>query len=179
MGGVAENILKLKDIHLPESPGYWPLAPGWWILLVLILLVGILLIRLLLRQARQRKYKQKILDQYIALENKLLEKPDNQAITDINIFMRQLAISKYPRTDIASLTGSKWLQFLDQSGKTQKFTQGMGQVLIAAPYQSGELNGFSSAEFTPLIRQWIKAISKKSNKSINHKTYKKRGGGYE
>lgn len=29
----------LRDIHLPPSPSWWPLAPGWWGLIVLALLV--------------------------------------------------------------------------------------------------------------------------------------------
>ena len=25
-----ENVLPLRDLHLPEAVGWWPLAPGWW-----------------------------------------------------------------------------------------------------------------------------------------------------
>ncbi|HIQ14717.1 MAG TPA: DUF4381 domain-containing protein, partial [Leucothrix sp.] len=91
----------------------------------------------------------------------LINNPDNEAIASINIFLRQLAISKYPRSDIASLTGAKWLQFLDESGNTQEFTKGAGRILVDAPYQSGELQNLNSAEFTPLMRSWIKKVVKR------------------
>ena len=34
--------IELHDIVLPQAPGLWPLAPGWW-LLIAILLLGIFL----------------------------------------------------------------------------------------------------------------------------------------
>ena len=31
-----ENALPLRDLHLPEAIGWWPLAPGWWVLLAML-----------------------------------------------------------------------------------------------------------------------------------------------
>ena len=55
--------LPLKDIHLPEAIGWWPLAPGWWILLLLIGLLIFAVVIWLRRLARQAfvKHAQKIL----------------------------------------------------------------------------------------------------------------------
>ena len=33
-----ENALPLRDLHLPDAIGWWPLAPGWWVLIALSLL---------------------------------------------------------------------------------------------------------------------------------------------
>ena len=35
-----ENAIPLRDLHLPDAIGWWPLAPGWWGVLV-ILAVGL------------------------------------------------------------------------------------------------------------------------------------------
>ncbi len=41
--------IPLRDLRLPETIGWWPLAPGWWFVIVL-LLVGLgFLLRLYLR----------------------------------------------------------------------------------------------------------------------------------
>ena len=157
---VANNAPLLKDIHLPDSPGFWPLAPGWWILLALLFILSAWLILKLIRIAKQRKYQQIILDQYTVLEQNLLDYPDNKNIAAINIFLRQLAVNQYPRADIASLTGVKWLKFLDQSGSTQGFTSGAGKILAEAPYRSGRVERLNMTEFKPLIRSWIKKTSK-------------------
>ena len=31
-----ENALPLRDLHLPEAIGWWPLAPGWWVELAIV-----------------------------------------------------------------------------------------------------------------------------------------------
>ncbi|MBL4711699.1 MAG: DUF4381 domain-containing protein [Gammaproteobacteria bacterium] len=40
-----EQALNLKDIHLPEPILWWPLAPGWWMVIALLFVaVGLLVI---------------------------------------------------------------------------------------------------------------------------------------
>ena len=31
-----ENTLPLRDLHLPDAIGWWPLAPGWWVVIALV-----------------------------------------------------------------------------------------------------------------------------------------------
>ena len=28
--------IPLRDLHLPEAIGWWPLAPGWWVVIALV-----------------------------------------------------------------------------------------------------------------------------------------------
>ena len=35
--------LPLKDIHLPADVPWWPLAPGWWVLLAALLVLTLLI----------------------------------------------------------------------------------------------------------------------------------------
>lgn len=161
-----ENALpQLQDIHLPTSPGIWPLAIGWWILLTLIIFLGVWLLLRIRRQAKLKKQRDMIFSLLDNLEKKLKEKPGNDVIAEINTLMRQLAINYYPRNIIASLTGANWLDFLDLSGKTKNFSRGAGRILIDAPYQpedhAGGLQNFNKDEFIPLIRRWVKRLIKK------------------
>ena len=31
-----ENALPLRDLHLPDAIGWWPPAPGWWVVIALL-----------------------------------------------------------------------------------------------------------------------------------------------
>ena len=37
--------IPIRDLHLPEAIGWWPLAPGWWVLIVLLGIGLLLLLR--------------------------------------------------------------------------------------------------------------------------------------
>lgn len=155
--------LKLQDIHLPAAADIWPLAIGWWILLALIVfIVGWLVIKLLHR-AKVKKQQAKILAKFTVLEKKLRANPNNAIIAELNTLLRQLAITYYPRAEIASLTGADWLEFLDKSGNTHDFSRGAGRILIEAPYKKDNLKdkqieNLNINELLPLIRSWTKKI---------------------
>ncbi|MDH3546898.1 MAG: DUF4381 domain-containing protein, partial [Gammaproteobacteria bacterium] len=37
--------IPLRDLHLPAEIGWWPLAPGWWLVITLALIGIVLLAR--------------------------------------------------------------------------------------------------------------------------------------
>lgn len=154
------ETIPLIDIHLPKDAGLWPLAPGWWVLLLAMIAFSIWLIVLLRKKAKLRKYQQMIFSKLSNLEKNLKNKPSNETIGEINILLRRLAIAYFPRSEIASLTGADWLNFLDKSGSTKNFSRGAGRILIDAPYQLEETTNLNLAEFTPLIRSWVKKVIK-------------------
>ncbi len=157
----------LKDIHLAASPSFWPPALGWWILLALSLIVlGGLYLWLnskLKKKRRHQLQRKKLLSKLAILEAQLVENPSNQTIAEINTLLRQCAVNYYPRSKISSLTGSDWLNFLDQSGNTKGFSKGAGRILIEAPYQAGITNNLNSDEFLTLVRKWVSQLTDKES----------------
>ena len=146
---------QLHDIHLPTNPDIWPLALGWWLLLALILIAAVYLILKISKFLRIKRHKQLLINEYKSLETKLVESPNKNLITETNVLLRRLALAYYPNQNIASLTGSNWLDFLDVSGKTQDFSRGAGRILIDAPYRADELENYNGDEFIPLVRKWV------------------------
>lgn len=154
------ELPQLKDIHLPGNPDIWPLALGWWLLLVLVLGLAVYLFFIVRKYLCIKKHKKMLFDQFEQLENKLQD-ADKNNIAEANILLRRLALVYYPSDSIASLTGGDWLQFLDESGNTSNFSRGAGRILIEAPYRSGELENYNGDEFIPLIRDWVMKTSNK------------------
>lgn len=126
--------LPLRDIHLPEPVSWWPPAPGWWLLLVLLgLLVALVfyLYRRYQRDALRRSAQHALRD----ITEQWQQSADAQALArDLSILVRRLCLSRYPREQVAGITGDAWLQQLDTLLPGNKFQRGIGRALIEAPY---------------------------------------------
>lgn len=155
------QLLQLKDIHLPEAPDIWPLALGWWILLVMLLGLVFWFILVVKKYINIQRHKRMLFDELAQLERKLKSSPNKTHVAETNVLLRRLALAYYPNEKVASLTGSNWLKFLDKSGNTENFSKGAGRILIDAPYRSGELENYNGDEFIPLIRSWVTKTSQK------------------
>jgi len=161
--GDSPETLPLRDIHLPEPVSWWPLAPGWWLLLailVLIILVAVLLYRRYrsprrsaLRQARRTLTR--IRTDYAG------EGDDQCLIRELSALLRRTAVSVYKRDDVAALIDRDWLMFLDSAMAGQPFSDGAGQVLASGPYQPR--TEFDAEELFRLCDEWLRNIE--TNKS--------------
>jgi len=149
--GMTPPEFPLRDIHLPAEIGWWPLAPGWWLLLGLLILSAFLL--LLALRFRQRRRLQRLalrqLDELSSLSGIELAKA-------LSRLFRQAAISHFPRQESAGLSGQSWLEFLDRPFKDRPFSEGVGQCLSEAPYRrSVQIDGVA---LIALCRQWLKKL---------------------
>ena len=150
--------LPLKDIHLPETIGWWPPAIGWWILAITIPLLIIFLVWFYKRLTRKTTLKtaKKILahiKQDTARDNLLI-------ICELSVLLRRVAISVLPREKAAGLTGRQWLAFLDSSVKGTPFSDGIGQLLADAPYRKTPVTEQDVSQLIELCGDWLKAQAK-------------------
>lgn len=154
MNGITEE-LPLRDIHLPDPVSWWPLAPGWWILLLLLITVISLLVYLVKRRdAKQRSPFSLAVKALSEIEKKHSNNENPQVlIRDVSRFFRQLAVNIKPRSEVAAMTGNEWLTFLDGDMDKKPFTKGPGKVLIDAPYQKQAF--VDKDELLNLCHQWI------------------------
>jgi hypothetical protein len=150
--------LPLKDLHMPEMIGWWPLALGWWLLAVVIVLTIIFLIWLYKRLTRKTAIKtaKKILQ-----EIKRDSTADNgKKLSELSILIRRVAISVTPGNKAASLTGHAWLSFLDASVTGSPFSEGIGRYLADAPYQKLPPENLEISQLISLCENWLDAQSK-------------------
>lgn len=146
--------LPLKDIHLPDSINWWPPAPGWWLLAVLLPLVIAAAVYLFKRLRRRTALK---------TAGKLLaairrnQRPDKlQTLAALSALLRRVAISTAPRADVAGLSGQAWLAYLDASFQDAPFSQGVGRCLADAPYRQTAPDDADLEALFKLCERWLK-----------------------
>lgn len=155
MNAPMQETLQLRDIHLPAPPDFWPPAPGWWILGALALGIagwGALLAWRQFRIHRQRRHILALLEQ---MERSSGTSATAEYLAQLSNLTRRLALMRFPRQEVASLTGPEWLQFLDRSGGDGQFSEGPGKVLAQGPYMRELPDDVDSRALTQLVRQWI------------------------
>lgn len=125
---------ELRDIHLPADPSWWPPAPGWWLLGVLILIAIIWLLRFRRRRMRQRYWMASVRHELGKIAATHAAQPNAARLAgEISALMRRASLLIAPHA--AALQGEAWLQFLDAQLDDDSFTHGVGRVLVDAPFQ--------------------------------------------
>lgn len=155
--------LPLRDIHLPDPVSWWPPAPGWWILTGSLVLIAALYF--IIKKIRQRKQLQKAALRELDMIRKQYESSnDSRAlIQSLSVLLRRSSISFYPRHDVASLTGKKWLQHLDNTAEKKGFLD--NEILITAPYLPTNSKLDINAEvLVDLCESWLRVQPVKSPK---------------
>ncbi|MCC2615165.1 DUF4381 domain-containing protein [Aestuariibacter halophilus] len=98
---------QLKDIHVPADVSWWPLAPGWWVLLAILVLSIVALIVWQVRRYRHRR----ALRQALAALSALRPEQDDWPVQAYQL-VKQLALSYYAREEVAGLYGARWYRYL-------------------------------------------------------------------
>lgn len=154
--------LPLRDIHLPEAISWWPPAVGWWLLAVLIPLLLVFAYRSYKRLTRKNAVKKAL---KIARKNlDSIEVDSNmdamQKLCELSILIRRVAISVAPRSEVAGLTGRAWLVFLDGGLKDMPFTEGVGRLLVDAPYRKTPPTDPEIVQLISVCRNWLKTCAR-------------------
>ncbi|KAA6184028.1 DUF4381 domain-containing protein [Thiohalocapsa marina] len=144
--------LDLRDVHVPASAGLWPPAPGWWLLAILLPLVLGLLGRQGWRAWQRRRRRGRILAELDALA--ALE-PGPDLAAGLSALLKRLALSRFPRQQVAALTGEAWLAFLDRTGGNGRFSAGPGRALALGPYAPAAQ--CDAQALLALARDWIRS----------------------
>lgn len=143
------DLSNLRDILVPPPIPWWPPAPGWWILAAALLGALAILVAAMLRNYRRNAYRRAALGELAALA----PADDPARIRAVSAVLKRAALVAYPRADVASLTGSAWLAFLDRTAGTDSFTRGPAAALESTAY--GAPAG-DAAAILAAARRWVK-----------------------
>ncbi len=143
--------LPLRDLHLPEPIGWWPLAPGWWLVIALVLFA---LGWLLLRAWRKHQFyapRRYAIRELATVESEYLEHRNPVTLgRQLSELLRRAMMAYAPRHEVAGLTGEAWLEWLDADLPVPYFHTEGGKSLLQLPYRDPQGN-FSDVDINALL----------------------------
>lgn len=150
-----DPLAQLRDIHLPEAVGFWPPAPGWWIMALMVIALLVAALTYAYRYYCRNRYRRLALKALADLQAYLDNNDYCGYLQQLNRLLKQTALAAGHRVDIASLSGQAWLALLDKSANTKDFSHGVGHILLDGPYAKKPEN-VDITELHQLSRRWIK-----------------------
>ncbi len=161
----SDPLAQLRDIHLPEEIGIWPLSFGWWILIALSALTIILLSIWLFKRWRYLAPKRQAISE---LQNIKQDQPNWHI--ELNSLLKRTALSYFQQSEVASLHTQNWVTFLASQlaeSKQQEFCRVMN-TLQSSLYSEAVSSDFSSCYAQTLI--WLKHGIPAANRTKTAKT---------
>ena len=150
---------QLKDIHLPDPIGWWPLAFSWWVLIFSLSAIVFALVWFLLDRHKRNAYRREALAEIKRIQTGTQTDVAEQ-ILHINALLKQVAITVYGRQTVAHLSEQSWLDFLHETANFVRQPDNALEILQQA-YQGNaqktdaELNGLALS-WRNYAQQWIK-----------------------
>lgn len=151
-----DPLAQLKDIHLPEAVGWWPPAPGWWLLALLALLVFSYLVRLLVRSYRNNCYRREALTCLETIERQGSESTTSQCHALLTL-LRRTAKTAYPGLGLESELVPDMLHRLNRGCRKPVFEEMLRHTLRDQLYRPDpSLPEACLKKLTEGTRRWIK-----------------------
>jgi hypothetical protein len=144
-----DPLANLQPLRDPALISWWPLAPGWWILIALLIVVLCGAGWLLYRRWQGNAYRRQALRQLHELKDADLNGHAHAA--QINALLKSVAIQAYDSRQVASASGSDWRTFLNTSASSDTL---FGAELDRALYAKDE-SQFDLQQLHRAATAWI------------------------
>ena len=154
------SLQNLNDIVLPEAVGWWPLATGWYFLLGLLLIILTWYAYTSVRHWINNRYRRAALQQLQLLAEDIRNNEKrNTGLRQIPVLLKRTALSVYPRSQLASLTGKSWRDFLNSKVSKPSFPENTADLLDRISYSVDDLSQVDAQAADDLLRashHWLK-----------------------
>lgn len=146
-----DTPIPLRDLHLPEQIGWWPLAPGWWALVALVAAVGAYFAWRAIRRWQRNAPRRFAMRELARCEAAYRQHRDPVKLSkQLSSLLRRGMLAYAPRDTVAGLTGEAWLAWLDQGMPLPYFHTEGGKSLLHLPYRD-PAGDFSDVDVNAMI----------------------------
>jgi hypothetical protein len=160
------NLANLHDIVMPPPVPWWPPAPVWYVLAVVVVALVFAIVWRARRRWLARRYRTQALTELRAIHLDSLEPAD--AAASMMTVLKRTALAAYPRQEVAGLSGMDWWSFLDQRVGGKEFSESLGPMTNVLVYSDAPNDETSVAVIEQLAvasERWVR----------NHPSFDTRG----
>jgi len=105
MESTTSSLQDLSDIVVPDPVPFWPLGQGSYLLFAAIVILAGILVYFYWVRYKKNQYRREGL---ILLGNAV-------TVYDVSVILKRVALAVFPRTQVASLYGDEWIDFLQKT----------------------------------------------------------------
>lgn len=128
--------IPLRDLHLPAEIGWWPLAPGWWVLISIATAVALWYAWKGFLRWRANRARRIALRELAYISQRFDQTGDAVGLAkELSELLRRALLAYAPRHVVAGLTGERWLAWLDRGLDEPVFERGDGRWIGELPYR--------------------------------------------
>lgn len=160
-----DALTDMADIHLPAEPGFWPLAPGWWVLAALLLALLVYgAYRLQKRLQLHRRYRNALRELDKCLTSLQAGSGHNGAtmeqrliyVNEVNSVLRRVALLHFAHDRVAGLSGQAWVAFIKQHDRAGRLTPELAGALAEGRF--APRCDVDTQALHGMARDWIKNL---------------------
>jgi len=126
----AGSLQNLNDIVVPGPVGWWPPAPGWYVVGGIALIALLVLALRWWRRWQGNRYRRQAMTELALIRGQA----SGESLRQLPALLKRAALSAWPREEVAALTGLAWHRFLDKSADMEGFCSGAGDTLDRLAY---------------------------------------------
>ena len=131
-----DPLAQLHALREPGTIGWWPLAPGWWVLFAIAVLLLATLAFYCYRRYRANAYRRQACVQLQALHGDWRSSEDSKSyLAGVNALLKSVALRAFPRRDVASRSGAQWADFLNHTLSTNAGISLFNEDFATAAYR--------------------------------------------
>lgn len=150
-----ELLSRLRDIHPPLEPPWWPPAPGSVVVVCAVFLLCYLIVKHAPRRLEIWKRRRVIGRRFEQVIESYAKNGDGRWLcAELSKLLRTVAIERFPDEAVAGLHGKGWLMFLKAHSRDPDMLDSCAELIIQGPYRK-HAQEFDAAALVEACRTWI------------------------
>lgn len=155
-GYILEDLIDIQGL---DHIGVWPLAWGWWLVIIMVILgISAATVYFLLQFRYRKSWQYQSFKRLHNLQQQIANDSPKTVLQHLSVEMRKIAMLTTKREQCAGLVGMQWLRWLHDHDPAGFNWSDNGRVLIEAQYmpQSVTTDPQRLNQLLEAAKAWVK-----------------------